>query len=328
MIVRDFELKKKFNDNINFYLLYGVNFGLIEETIENIFKKFSENVFNYQEDEILSNSEEFLEKIFNKSFFEKNKLIIINNASDKILDTIKEIIEKKFNDLKIVIKSGTLGKKSKLRNLFEKNDNVVCVPFYEDTNQSLSTIAYAYCSSKKIKISKEIINIIVGRAKGDRISLKNELEKINNLNLTKKQITNIDVMKLTNLSEDYSIAELVDCSLLKNKFKLIKILNENNFAIEDCVIILRAFMFKLKRLKKIKKEIDKNNMNIDDAVASFKPQIFWKEKEIVKEQLRKFSYKNIKDLILKANKIEFLSKKNPQLSINLTTNFVINNLND
>ena len=217
----------------NIFLFYGKGDGLKKEALLDIYKSYSkDNIFKYDEKDILNSSELLYQKIFTKSFFEEKKLILIQYTTEKITKFIDDLTKKNISDTKIILEAKNLEKKSKLRNLFEKTDNIVCVPFYEDTNQSLSAIAHTYCSSKKIKISSEIINIIVERAKGDRINLKNELEKINNLNLTKKQITNIDVLKLTNLSEDYSIAELVDYSLLKNKFKLIKILNENNFAIE------------------------------------------------------------------------------------------------
>ena len=115
--------------------------------------------------------------------------------------------------------------------------------------------------------------------------------------------------------------------MLKNKFKLIKILNENNFGSDDCIIILRTFLAKLKRLKKIHNEIIKNKKTIDDAISSFKPAIFWKEKEVIKQQIQKLSYKNTNDLIFRTNEIEFLSKRNPQISINLTTDFMVNGHN-
>ena len=105
MIVKYFDLKKKINENISFYLLYGLNIGLIEETIDKTFKPiFSKNIFNYEENEILVNIEEFKQSIFNKSFFENDKLIIINRASDKILNIIEDIIDKGISETIIIIK--------------------------------------------------------------------------------------------------------------------------------------------------------------------------------------------------------------------------------
>ena len=138
MIVKQFELKKKISEDINFYLFYGANEGLIEQTINSLLKpNFSKNTYIYEENEVLNKVEEFKENILNKSLFENNKLIIINRASDKILALVEEIIEREVSDIKIVIKAKILEKKSKLRIFFEKNAQTIIVPFYEDNHQTL-----------------------------------------------------------------------------------------------------------------------------------------------------------------------------------------------
>ena len=96
MIIKNFDLKKNLKKNINFYLLYGPNSGLIEDTINQVLKpNFSKNIYNYDESEILSNVDNFKETVLNKSFFDNDKLIIISRATDKILKIIDEILEKK-----------------------------------------------------------------------------------------------------------------------------------------------------------------------------------------------------------------------------------------
>ena len=62
---------------------------------------------------------------------------------------------------------------------------------------------------------------------------------------------------------------------------------------------------------------------IQKSIDTFKPTIFWKEKEIVKEQIKILSYQKIQEILLRANEIELLSKKNPILSTTITTNFLI-----
>ena len=152
MIVKYFDLKKEIKKNNNFYLLYGSNSGLIEETINSTLKpNFSKNLYYLDEKEILTNENQFKEGILNKSFFDDDKLIIINRATDKILNTIKEIIEKKIDDLKIILKSEVLEKKSKLRNFFEKNNNTIIVPFYEDNYQSLLFLAQKFILTIRIQ---------------------------------------------------------------------------------------------------------------------------------------------------------------------------------
>ncbi len=323
MILKFFELKKKNLDKDNFFLLYGNNTGLIQEIINQSLKPIkSKNIFNYEEDEIIKDVEKFEESIFNVSFFENDKLIIISRATDKILQVIENIVERNLIDLSIILISKNLEKKSKLRNFFEKNSKTICVPFYEDNNQTLFSLVQKFLLEKKIKISSENINLIVERAKGDRINLYNELNKIEFFSKNKKKIEADDILKLTNLSENFSIYELVDHSLARNKKKTLNILNENNFAIEDCILILRIFLAKLKRLLKIQKELELKK-NIEKILANFKPPIFWKEKDIVKDQVKMLNYDQIKNLIIEVNNIEFLVKKYPSTALNITTNFIL-----
>ena len=322
MIVKTFELKKKIKE-FNYFLLYGNNSGAIEESIEKSFKPiFTNNVYNYDENEILKDLDNFLETTNNKSFFENEKLIIIKRASDKIYKVIENFIAKEIPDISIILTSSILEKKSKLRNFFEKNKNTVCVPFYEDDARSLSSLAINFFKEKKISLSQQNINLIIERARGDRINLYNELNKIENFSKKGGVITTDDILKLTNLSSNFDASELIDNTLAKNKKKTLYLLNENNFASEDAILILRVFLNKLKRLMKIQNQV-KEEKNIEKVVANFKPPIFWKEKDILKKQIQIWSFRKINDLIREVNKIELIVKKNPSSSISIVTNFIL-----
>ena len=220
MIVKSFEFERGDYKN-KFFLFYGENQGYKNQLIEEKFKKkYSESFYYYDENDILNNQENFFNNILSKSFFEKEKLIIINRTTDKIKEVIEEIIEKEITDIIIVLNSNTLEKKSKLRALFEKKKETICVPFYEDNNQTLSAIVNHFFRTKKIPISQNLINLITGRSRGDRQNLKNELQKLENFIINKTKINLDDILKLTNLAENYNVSELIDSCLSKNKKKL------------------------------------------------------------------------------------------------------------
>ena len=327
MITKYFEIQK-INILINYaFLFYGDNEGLKNDIVKNIFEKnYQDNIYKYDEIEILNNREQFMVGLFSKSFFEDKKLIIISRVTDKIKDIIEEIIEKKLTGVVIILLSGGLEKKSKIRQMFERSTNFSCVAFYPDNHQTLSTIASNFFREKKIPISTQIINILTDRAGGDRQNLQRELAKIEGLLGTRLKITIEDVLKLTNLAENHDISELVDNCLAKNKRRTIKILNENSYSIEDSIIIIRTFLSKSKRLLKLFNELQ-NKKNIDMAITSTKPPIFWKDKDIVKQQMQKSSINAVRNLIYKINDMELLIKKNNYSSINLLSNFVIEQSN-
>ena len=323
MIIKSFEVNKVKFSNFKSILLYGLNKGFKEEVIKsNISLGFSGEILRYEESEVLDNKDKILEGLINGSLFDEMKLMIISRSSNKILDFIEEFLERDISNVQIVINSENLDKKSKLRGLFEKDKKLACIPFYEDNNQSLNNFAINFIREKNIKISQETINLIVERARGDRGNLNNELQKLEALSQTKKKITQEDIFKLTNLSEDYGIFELVDNYLAKNKIKVSKILNENNFVNDDCILILRTLLNRSKRLLKLK-NIQKEKDNIDEVISSYKPLIFWKEKDLVKQQIKNWSEKEIKEKIYQISNLEILTKKNTS-SINLVSDLISN----
>ncbi len=322
MILKAFEIEKINIYKNNYYLFYGENSGFKKEIIEKKFKsEFNENIFNYDENEILKDENKFFDQILTKSFFEKQKLILISRTTDKLLKVIKEIIERKIEDVVFVFISEKLEKKSKIRYFFEKEKNLVCVPFYLDTYQSLSYLANNFFKKLKINVSQEITNVIIERSNYDRLNLSNELNKIQYYAKDKQKITLENVIKLTNLTENNNISELVDFCLAKNERKTLRIINENNFSSDDSILIIRTFQNKVKRLMNLKEEINKNN-NIENVISTFKPPIFWKDKEVVKLQIKIWSYEKIQKLLNTINDAELSIKKNYENSIKILLNFI------
>ena len=321
MILKFFEINKIDLNINNIILFYGKIEGLKNENTKLLLKN-SKNIHYFEEKEILDNSVSFLESTFSKSLFEKEKVIIIKRATDKIINILEELKSRNVNDIVFILNSDTLDKKSKLRSYFEKSKNLICIPFYPDNEETLSKISNNYLKKKNISLSQSNINLIVNKCNGDRELLYNELKKIELFSRNGKKINTENISKLINLSENHSISELIDNCLAKNSKKTINILNENNFSNDDCILITRIFLNKAKKILKLTEEFEKNN-NINLTISSAKPPIFWKDKEITKQQIYMWKAKNIKNLIYKINEIEFLLKKNLSNSINVITDFVL-----
>ena len=323
MIVKPYELNKIKGD-LKFFLIYGKNEGLKNQHIKQLLDKNNDsNNTKYDEKEILENEDIFFESILSNSLFESEKSIIINRGTDKINEIVINLIERNIEGITIIINANMLEKKSKLRKLFEKEKNLACIATYPDTNEILSNLALAFFKKIKISISQQNINLIVDKCGGDRLNLENELEKIKIYSTKKKSISSEEISKLINLSENHTFYELIDNCLAKNANKTLNILNENNFSNEDCIIILRTFLLKAKKILSLSIEYDKNR-DINQTINSAKPPIFWKEKDIVKTQLNKWTPEKIRELIYLINDIELQIKKNYNNSIILVTDFILN----
>ena len=321
MILKTFELKK-IPDNAIFYLLYGKNEGLKIDCVNQILEKSNGKIFNYEEKQVKDEVESFYENILSGSLFESNKIIIINRASDKIFEIIQDLLDRNITNTKVIINAGILETRSKLRSLFEKKKNLICIPTYPDNNDTLSKLTVIFFRNENISISQENINLIIEKCNGDRNNLNNELNKIRNYAKHKKKLSSQEILKLINLSENYEISELIDNCLALNKNKITKILSENNYNNEDGIIILRAFIAKAKKILKLAIKLEENK-DINKTINTAKPPIFWKDKEIVKVQLSKWKPNKIKELIKNINNVELEIKKNYNNSILIVTNFIL-----
>ena len=324
MILKNFELNKLDADKFNLLLLHGKNEGLQNDIIENYFlKNFIGQINKYDENNFINMTDVIISELLNRSLFEEKKIIIVSRVTDKLFKYVEELIEKEIKDTKIIFKAGLLEKKSKLRNLFEKNKKLISIPFYEDDSKVLTSLIVEFLNKNKIKLSRESINLLIERSSGDRQNVKIELEKILQYSFSNKKIDYEIVSKLTNLSENYSVNILVDSYLSKNKKSLFKILNENNYSNEDCILILRSILSKSKKLLNL---IEKYNetQNLENVISTAKPPIFWKDKDNVKKQIVSWKIDELKNKIYEINDIETIIKINSKNSLNLLSNFIVN----
>ncbi len=321
MIVKNYEISKIDLKSYKIFLFYGKNDGHKSDSIQHLIGN-NNNIHRYDEKEVLDKPNNFFENIFSGSLFENERIFIIKRASDKILKIIEEIISKKIENIIIIIDTDNLEKKSKLRSFFEKQKDIIISAFYPDNEQTLLRIAQNYLREKKISISPSNLNLIINKCNYERKNLINELHKIELYSQKKKNVTSDEILKLTNLIENHSIADLIDNCLIKNEKKTIAILNENNFSNDDCILITRVFLNKLKRILKLAIDFEINK-NLDLTISTAKPAVFWKEKEIVTKQVKKLKPGAIKELIYKINELELTIKKGVNNSIYLVTDFIL-----
>ena len=327
MILKNYDLNKLDISKNNIFLFYGQNQGAKEEEIDKIIHKNKLVVNKYDEKQVVDNIENIHNELFSQSLFEEKKIIILNRVTDKLFKLIEALEDKNLAHITLIVNSDSLDKKSKIRAFFEKSKKFVCVAFYPDNQETLSKIALNFLKKENITISQANINFIVNKCNGDRGILKNELNKIKFFVSNGKRLTTQNLIKLTNLIENFSVSELIDNCLAKNKLKTLGILNENNYTSDDCMIILRTFLQKLKRLKNLSLEFSENK-DLNKTISNARPPIFWKDKEIVKKQINSWKIKEINELIFDLNSVELHVKKNKVDPVNIVSNFILDRFNE
>lgn len=314
MIYKSYLIEKNLNTiNEKLILFYGENLGLKDEFKKKLKKnkQDAEIIYLFQED-VINDQEKFFNTVLNLSLFEKRKIFFIDNANDKLLTIIQDI-ETKLDEQKIYFFSDILEKKSKLRNYFDKSNHTASIACYPDNELTIKNIIL-----KKLKgftgLSAENINMIIGSTNLDRNKLYNELEKI----LTYFQNKNIEYEKLASLmnirvNDNFNL--LKDEALKGNKIKTNKYLSETLIDEEKNILYLNFINQRLNKLKDI--NLLTQSTNLDNALNTVKPTIFWKDKPIIIEQIKKWNSKKIKDVLKQTYNLEIEFKSNSNISKNI-----------
>lgn len=324
MIVKSFNLNFQELLKKKFTLLYGENLSLIFE-IENkitVEAKTTKNltIKKYQEEYLLQNKDIFDQLINTESLFGDQEMMIISKSTDKIMEIYDEK-NAQNNDKQIIFLSGPLTKKSKLRNLAETSINFSCIACYNDTSEQLQSILFQKLKDNKISVSREFINSIFGMNSLNRQDINDAVNKIQLIQNTSK-ITEENLKNIFHSSESNNNFEIINFCLLGDKPNINKVLSNIYAQGISFNEILAALKYKVKKLLDIL-ESDLSTKDPSRLVENFKPPIFWKEKNIVKEQLKRWDKPELKKLIELIYDTEIECKKNYDVSNIILQQFIV-----
>ena len=314
MIYKSYLVEKNI-DHIKdkFVLFYGENLGMLNDFKENIKTANSEvEIIKFDNEDIIKNTEHFFKEVLNFSLFEKKKIFFINNANDKILSIIEEIGQK-IDQQKIYLFSSLLDKKSKLRSFFEKSKRHAIIPCYLDNEISIKNIILNKLKNFK-GLSPENINLITENCNNDRVKLNNELNKIN-LFFQDKNLKKEELMSLLNVKVHDDFNALRDMAIKGDKTNTNKLLNNSIIDADKSTYYLAFVNQRFGKLLSIC-ELQKDK-NIEQILNSIKPPIFWKEKPVILEQLKKWNIKRIKKVQSDIYNLEIKIKSTSTINKNI-----------
>ena len=306
MILKSYIVEQDINKiDKSISLFYGENLGLIND-----FKKLiiesnkNTTIIRLNEEEVLKKDVILFREISNSSLFEEKKAIFIDQVSDKILNQIIEI-ENISTDIKIYLFAGVLEKKSKLRNYFEKSKNFCVIACYEDNAITLKNII-----QKKLKdfkgINMQNINLILENSNYSRAKLNNELDKINDF-FHDKVLSFEKLEDLLNLKTNDDFNKLKDAAFLGEKKNTNRLLSDTILEEDQNFFYLNSINQRLGKLLEINKSSAENP---EMAVNNLKPPVFWKDKQNVINQAKKWNKIKIKSIMKKTYDIEIKIKSN------------------
>tara|TARA_Y100001935_G_scaffold164914_1_gene135649 strand:- start:36 stop:1022 length:987 start_codon:yes stop_codon:yes gene_type:complete len=313
MIYKSYILEKNVNSiNEKITLFYGVNLGLkndLKTKIVQLNKNFE--ILRYSQDDLLKDKALLENEIKNISLFEKNKIFFIENVNDKILELIQEV-ENILSDRKIFLFSDVLDKKSKLRNYTEKSKKCACVACYEDNEISFKRLINSRLNGFS-GLSPYNINLIIDYTNLDRSKLNNELNKIISC-FPNKNIFTEKLEVLLNAKANTDFNKLNDEAFLGNKVNTNKLLAQTGMDNEKNIFYLNIINQRLDKLLQIN---NFNKSNIEDAINSLKPPVFWKDKPNLTNQAKKWDKFKVQKMINLTFNLEKKIKSNNLVEKNI-----------
>ncbi len=307
---QELNLKKKDFFKGKIILLYGENQDLIKDLNEQILikfkdeKKIQKNIF---EEDIIKDPQNIINYYLNGSLFDENKnILVIKNSSDKIIETLNKI-KNNIDENTIIINSEILLKNSKLRQFGEYDKLAVCIPCYQETKIDITRFLVQQLQINKIQLPEKQMEIIINSSSLKRSKIKEVIEKIN-LYKNSKIITDQIIEEICTDMDLKKNDEIIDILLSKHEKNINEFISnmsnyEKNFI--EIIIILRSFIIKILDIQKNNK-----NLSIDEKIERYKPPIFWKDKDRIKNILKTWNTNNLEKFLSNLNIIETEFKRN------------------
>ena len=316
MILKSYEVENNIQDinKFKFILIYGENIGLKEVLKKNIINlKNKAYIINFYQEDITKNKDIILNEVKNVSLFVQEKVIIVNQVSEKLIDEIEFLLDCK-EDIKIILIADLLDKKSKLRNLFEKESNLAIIPCYSDNDITLRKVVLNELKEFK-NLNSNTINMILSYSNLERKTILNNLEKIKSF-YENKVLSEDSLETLLNSDRNEMFENVRDAALSGDKTKLNALLNNFSFSNEDSFLYINMINYRLIKLLDIHKK-NTNNKDFSVTISKMRPPIFWKDKPILLKLLKKWDKQSVIDALIYLGQTEEKIKKNSAIN-NLT----------
>ena len=319
MIFKSYILEKNISllDSVSATLIYGENLGL-KDDLKSLIKSHNKNFesVSLHLNDIIKNPDLIDEQVLNTSLFNSKKIIIVNDFSEKLKKRVINITQKLSEDIKMFIFAENLDKKSETRSHFEKEKNLGIVPCYKDNERTLSVYL-----NEKLKgyqgVTQDLINLIIKNSDSDRKILNHEIEKIKGL-FTDKKILKNKVIDLINNPLNIDFDNLKDSCLEANKKELNRSLGNALIQNEKIYFYMGSLNNRIQKLMILNKLLEKNQ-DVELAINSMKPKIFWKDVPIYKKQLKIWNFSKLE----KANNIIFKTEMLIKTKLNSLSDILI-----
>ncbi|MFP4314031.1 MAG: DNA polymerase III subunit delta [Alphaproteobacteria bacterium] len=296
-------------------LIYGPDSGLMRERSNIIGKTVVDdlhdpfNVCVLSQDGLNDDPARLGDEANAMSMMGGKRLIRIEDAGDKCTQIIKEYLENPNTDALILLEGGDLGPRSSLRKLCETAKNAAALPCYVDDERGLSQIIRQHIQSENLQIDRSAVEWLAANISGNRQKVRAELEKlVIYKGREQSPITLEDAQNICGQAGAQNFDDLANFTGGNNPDAALKSFNTLMDEGIAEIAVLRVLQNHFRRLH-LAKALMQEGSSADDAMKNLRPPVFFKQQNIFKLQLNRWSHDKLEKILDKLSELEAQSKK-------------------
>jgi DNA polymerase-3 subunit delta len=226
--------------------------------------------------------------IFSLSFGGGIKLIRIQQTPTTAPAPFLALLDSLPSQVIVIVESAELLPSSSLRKYFEFKPNAAAIACYHDEAQSIREITAATLNTNGFRIHPAALQLFCEMVYGDRLAIRQEVEKLMLYMGDAKQIEESDILAAIAPSAESSIDHLCHLFFSGQNAKAMaafKVLEGDGVGV---ITILRSFLKYTQRLEGVLLQT-KSGVSQESALMALKPPIFFKYAPLFKQALASWS---------------------------------------
>ncbi len=312
---------KKPDPKIRAILIYGPDNGLMRERAQTLGKTIVDdlndpfNAVTLSAGALLEDPARLMDEAHALSMMGGDRLIRIEDSSDKIAPALKNYLQNPSLQNLLVLEAGELSPRSALRKLFEKEKNTAAVPCYVEGERDLTVLIRQELNQTGHKIEPDALNWLASNLTGDRGQARSGIEKLitymggpSSEKSAQQAIMLHDVQTCCGEAGVQSLEDLVYSVIGGNTETALKtyshLINEG----VSVIAVLRTLQNHLRRLHITKARIE-SGQDLNQAIKSLRPPVFFKQESAFKMQLQRWPLGRIESTLQRLTVLEAQCKK-------------------
>lgn len=290
---------------IRFYLFHGPDESQSRALAERLLKGLAAEKFVVAAQAARADSSLLASEAGAMALFGGKRAIWVESAGDEILESLEALLQSPAAESPVIAVAGALRKTSPLVRLAEAHGEALAHISYEPNERDAAALVEEIAKAEGLRLAAGVAARIAAAAGNDRGIMGQELAKIAlylGASPDSPAEADRDALEAVGAGSEGDWSRLGDLALTGD-VKALGIELDHCAADTEPITVVRALQRRLMVLAPIQAVVDRGKRP-QDAVTSAGKSVFWKEKELVVDMLRRWDSKAIARVLERSGELE------------------------